>query len=47
MKILLKILHLNKDNKKMKNSEEFLRPSVASVYNQADSKVYLETNINH
>jgi hypothetical protein len=44
MKIQLRISHLNKDSKKMKNLVEILQRSEALVYNQVDLKVLLETN---
>jgi hypothetical protein len=44
MKIQLRISHLNKDSKKMKNLVEILQLSEALVYNQVDLKVLLETN---
>ena len=43
MKMQLRISHLNKDSKKMKNLVEILQRSEALVYNQVDLKVLLET----
>ena len=39
MKMQLRISHLNKDSKKMKNLVEILQRSEALVYNQVDLKV--------
>lgn len=44
MKMQLRISHLNKDSKKMKNLVEILQRSEALVCNQVDLKVLLETN---